>query len=244
MTIETSNRHFDAPPDEAEMTPGDYVMIAVSDSGAGMSEEILPRVFEPFFTTKEVGKGTGLGLSMVYGFVKQSGGHVGISSTPDEGTTVRIWLPRHQGAGAPEGSGWAGGAPEARPERRQRPAESDQYAGGGGRPARARLYRRDSCASYRLPGDRGGGRPRALALLQRPENRIALLFTDVVMPTFSGRELADRARALRPDLKILYTSGYARDAITHDGRLEPGVALIPKPFTYQALADKIAKVLE
>ncbi len=246
LTIETANARLDAdqPPEDVEMTPGDYVMIAVTDSGAGMSAEVLERVFEPFFTTKEVGKGTGLGLSMVYGFVKQSGGHVSLSSEPGKGTTVRIWLPRHENIGATaeerpgpkSGSeGESGDAPgKARSRENVLVVEDDPHV---------RAYTVEVLRELGYGVFEAADGPSALSLLERRQDEIALLFTDVVMPTFSGRELADRARELRPELKILYTSGYAHDAITHGGRLDPGVALIAKPFTFQALADKIAEVL-
>jgi CheY-like chemotaxis protein len=247
LTIETANARFDDdhPPKDVEMAPGDYVMIAVTDSGAGMSQEVLERVFEPFFTTKEVGKGTGLGLSMVYGFVKQSGGHVGISSSPGEGTTVRLWLPRHGGDEAEADDGAAASRKESGDETSAAPdrprvkenvlvVEDDPHV---------RAYTVEVLRELGYGVFEASDGPSALGLLKGRKNRIGLLFTDVVMPTISGRELADRARELRPELKILYTSGYSHDAITHGGRLDPGVALIAKPFTFQALADKIAEVL-
>jgi CheY-like chemotaxis protein len=211
-------------------------VVCVTDTGCGMSEETRARVFEPFFTTKEVGRGTGLGLSMVYGFIKQSGGHVQIDSEPGQGTSVKLYLP------------WL-----------EREAEHDPDA-----PYRTELQESlreetvlvaeddDDVRTYTVECLRGLGYrvleahdgASALRLLERQEGPVQLLFTDVVMPGMSGRELADRAREIHPGLQILFTSGYTRDAIASGGRLEAGITIIPKPFTYAGLASKVRDVLE
>jgi PAS domain S-box-containing protein len=238
LTIETANAWLDEQyaATHAELTPGGYVVISVTDTGHGMSKQVAARAFDPYFTTKEVGKGTGLGLSMVYGFVKQSGGHIKIYSEPGEGTAVKIYLPRHMsGLEAEEER-----APRFEPDRRPRAetilvVEDDEQL---------REHTAEMLAElgYRVLHATDG--VEALRLMEREDRRIDLLFTDVVMPNMSGRQLADRALARQPGLKILYTSGYTRNAIVHGGRLDPGIAMIPKPFTYQSLAQKIADVLD
>ncbi|WP_374943067.1 response regulator [Sphingomonas sp.] len=236
LTIETANarldEHYGAA--HAEVTPGNYTVIAVTDTGAGMAKETLARVFEPFFTTKEVGKGTGLGLSQVYGFVKQSGGHVKVYSEPGDGTTVKLYLPRLMG--------------EAEPDEEQAHAAAERSARGQTilvveDDEDVRAYTVDILRElgYRIVQAHDG--PSALATIERDTDGIDLLFTDVVMPGMSGSELADQARALRPGLKVLYTSGYTRNSIVHGGRLDKGVEMIAKPFTFQALAEKIGDVL-
>ncbi|MGQ7793181.1 PAS domain-containing protein [Faunimonas sp. B44] len=237
LTIETANTRIDEAyaATHAEVAPGQYVVICVSDNGHGMSRETAARVFEPFFTTKEPGKGTGLGLSMVYGFVKQSGGHVKIYSEPGHGTTVKIYLPRltreHQEAEAvpasmvPEGSG----------EETILVVEDDDDV----RSYSSAILRE---LGYRVIAAQDG--PAALRLLGR-ERRVDLLFTDVVLPGgMTGADLARAAAVVRPDLKVLFTTGYARDAIVHNGRLEAGVQLITKPFTYADLAVKVRDALD
>jgi PAS domain S-box-containing protein len=238
LTIETANANLDKQysATHAEVAPGDYVVIAVTDTGLGMSRETLARVFDPFFTTKEVGKGTGLGLSMVYGFVKQSGGHVKIYSEPGEGTTVRIYLPRMLRDGeAREETSYGAEATSAKASRTILVVEDD----GDVRSYTVEIIRE---LGYRVLEAHDG--PAALRLLKREDLRIDLLFTDVVMPGMSGRELADKAREIQPDLLVLYTSGYTRNSIVHGGRLDSGVEMIAKPFTYQSLSAKIAEVID
>ncbi|HTL14869.1 MAG TPA: ATP-binding protein, partial [Thermomonas sp.] len=218
-----------------DVAPGQYVMVAVSDTGHGIRPELLARVFEPFFTTKDVGKGTGLGLAMVYGFAKQSQGHVAIYSEVERGTTVRLYLPRLPAAHA---QGAAGA--EARG-----PAQS-----GDGElvllvedDPMVRTFASAQVASlgYRVLEAATG--PEALDLV-RAHPEVALLFTDVVMPGgMSGRQLADEARALRPGLPVLYTSGYTENAIVHHGRLDAGVLLLGKPYLRAELADKLRQAL-
>ncbi len=236
LTIGTANVTLDEAYARAEegAIPGEYVMIAVADSGGGMSKETVERAFEPFFTTKEVGQGTGLGLSQVYGFVKQSGGHVKIESALGAGTTVRLYLPRHEGEPARQGG--------ARPRR--------EMAATGGETVLLvedeDAVRRHCAGMLRELGyrvlDARDGRTALGLLAAEPE--IRLLFTDVGLPgDFNGRELADAALKLRPALKVLFTTGYARDAIVHEGRLDPGIEVLLKPFTRAALAPKVREIL-
>jgi CheY-like chemotaxis protein len=197
---------------------------------------VLAHVFEPFFTTKEVGRGTGLGLSMVYGFVKQSGGHVKIYSEEGEGTTVKIYLPRllRDAVAEDEQAALIAGASPSRHESILVAEDDDDV-----RAYTVEILRE---IGYHVLEAHDG--PAALRLLARAETKVDLLFTDVVMPEMSGRELAEQARQLRPGLKVLYTSGYTRNAIVHNGRLDLGVEMLPKPFTFRALAEKVRDMLE
>jgi PAS domain S-box-containing protein len=238
LTIETANTHLDRAyvAQNAEVTAGQYVVICVSDTGAGMDEETVSRAFEPFFTTKEVGKGTGLGLSMVYGFVKQSGGHLKIYSERGEGTTVKIYLPRLIGHAAEEEEAEEAFAPEGAREETILVCEDDDDV----RTYSVEVLRE---LGYRVLEAHDG--PSALRLLERQEGRVDLLFTDVVLPGgMTGAVLAQQARELRPDLKVLFTTGYARNAIVHHGRLDPGVELITKPFSYSDLANRVRDLLD
>lgn len=237
LTIETANAHLDDAYSSAqeELTPGQYVMIAVSDTGTGMTEEVAARAFEPFFTTKESGQGTGLGLSQVYGFVRQSGGHVRIYSEQNEGTTVKIYLPRFLDQ---ERKGIDQIKPSTIPiaigEEVILVVEDDE----GVRANTTTMLHELGYLVLEAPDG-----PSALRILEgRPD--IAMLFTDVGLPGgLNGRQLADRARSLRPDLRVLFTSGYARNAIVHQGRLDPGVELLSKPFTLTQLATKVRQIL-
>ena len=184
LTIETANTRLDEQYSaaHAEVAPGNYIVIAVTDTGTGMSKETLARAFDPFFTTKEVGKGTGLGLSMVYGFVKQSGGHVKIYSEPNEGTTVKIYLPRVVNADEPDESSEAAGVDHVRREQRVLVVEDDDDV----RAYTVEILRE---LGYRVLEAHDG--PSAIRLLERQEQPVDLLFTDIVMPGLSGRELAE-----------------------------------------------------
>jgi signal transduction histidine kinase len=238
VTIETSNAHFDEDyaARNAGAVPGQYVAFCVSDTGTGMDEATLDRVFEPFFTTKDVGRGTGLGLSMVYGFVKQSGGHIKIYSEIGQGTTVRIYLPRYFGALEPEREPARAEAPEGSPDETVLVCEDDDDV----RAYTVGILRE---LGYRVLEAHDGAA--ALRLLQRQEGKVDLLFTDVVLPGgMTGADVAAEARRLRGDLKILFTTGYARNAIVHHGRLDPGVELITKPFSHAALAARIRDILD
>jgi signal transduction histidine kinase/DNA-binding response OmpR family regulator len=237
LTIETANARLDEEYSaaHAEVAPGSYVVIAITDTGEGMSKETVARVFDPFFTTKEVGKGTGLGLSMVYGFVKQSGGHVKIYSEPGVGTTVKVYLPRLMSGEEAQNEPAQHGIDRAVREHTILLVEDDDDV----RAYTVEILRE---LGYRVLEAHDG--PSALRLMERQDTVIDLLFTDVVMPGMSGRELAEAAREHRSDLKVLYTSGYTRNAIMHGGRLDSGVEMIAKPFTYQGLAEKIREVLD
>ena len=236
LTIETANSLLDEAYAAAheDVRPGQYVLVAVSDTGTGMSKDVAERAFEPFFTTKDVGQGTGLGLPQVYGFVKQSGGHVKIYSEPGEGTTVKLYLPRLLATEAEKD--------DAAPEPTPASATGETILVVEDDPD-VRSYGADILRNlgYRVVEAPAG--PAALRLIEE-EPEIRLLFTDVGLPGgFNGRQLADEARRRRPDLKVLFTTGYARNAIVHQGRLDPGVELIVKPFTAASLASKVRQVL-
>jgi CheY-like chemotaxis protein/anti-sigma regulatory factor (Ser/Thr protein kinase) len=237
LTIETANAELDQGYAEThpEVVPGAYVVICVTDTGPGMPPEVIDRAFEPFFTTKGAGKGTGLGLSQVYGFVRQSGGHVGIYSEMGVGTTVKIYLPRYLGEGASaRPAELQGGTPRAQPGEVILVVEDEDRV------------RRVSAESLRELGYTVLEAPRAEIALQllgeRPE--ITLLLTDIVMPEVDGRQLADRALVLRPDLPIVFMTGYTRNAIIHNGVVDAGINLLPKPFTMEQLARKLRAVLD
>jgi signal transduction histidine kinase len=236
LTIETGNMFLDESyaATHEEVTSGQYVTISVSDTGTGMSQEVRDKAFEPFFTTKETGQGTGLGLSQVYGFIKQSGGHCAIYSEPGQGTTVRLYLPRHFGAMEPATSPVSPRAGSGRGEMILL-VEDD---------ADVRTFAADLLRElgYEVLDAETGAE--ALGLLEQ-NAEVQLLFTDVALPGgMTGRQLADEAVRRRPGLKVLYTTGYARNAIVHQGRLDPGVELIVKPFTSAALASRIRQLLD
>ena len=236
LTIETRNTHLDEAyaAQRLDVQPGDYAVLSVTDTGAGIAPEHLAMVFEPFFTTKDVGKGTGLGLAMVYGFIKQSGGHVAIYSEVGEGTTVRIYLPRQLGQGAPELQDTASGSIVGGRERVLL-VEDDTSV---------RDYARGQLEAlgYEVLEEASG--PAALDVLRGPEH-VDLLFTDVVMPGgMSGKQLAEQALQLRPGLRILFSSGYAENAIAHQGRLDPGVRLLVKPYRRADLSRAVREVLD
>ncbi|MEG3151233.1 PAS domain-containing protein [Sphingomonas sp. ZT3P38] len=237
LTIDASNIRVGAEDQDvpAGISAGHYVVIAITDTGCGMTAETLAQVFDPFFTTKEVGKGTGLGLSMVYGFTKQSGGHVHVDSAPEKGTRVCLYLPRSAGEAADDPVATDGALVRGSHTETILVVEDDDDV----RAYTVEILRE---VGYRVIEASNGNV--ALQLLEQQKRSIHLLMTDVVMPTMSGRELASAARASLPDLKVLFTSGYPRDAIMRDGRLEPGVDLLAKPFTYLSLAAKVRELLE
>jgi signal transduction histidine kinase/DNA-binding response OmpR family regulator len=236
LTIETANTLLDEAysATDSEVTPGQYAMIAISDTGAGMPREVLERAFEPFYTTKDVGKGTGLGLSMVYGFVKQSGGHVLLYSEPGQGTTVKLYFPRFRGALEQDRAAARVGAPESMTDETVLVVEDNDDV---------RSYSVSILTELGYNVLEAGDAEMGLAIAREP-GRIDLLFTDVVLPGRSGRALADEVRAFRPELKILFTTGYSRNAIVHQGRLDAGVNLITKPFSYDQLAQRLRDVLD
>ncbi len=234
FTIVLRNRVLDAQDVQAlaDIAPGEYVMLAVSDSGAGMSEDVRALAFEPFFTTKPVGEGTGLGLSMAYGFVKQSGGHIALTSTPGHGTTVEILLPRSSEREMP------------------RPLPVIESAAGGKETilvveddaeVRLTVVGTLSGLGYRVIDAADGASAQALI---DGGARVDLLFTDVVMPgPVSSTELAAHARRVLPDVAVLFTSGYTRNALLDNGRLQAGVQLLSKPYQRGQLAQKIRETL-
>ena len=236
LTIEAANVFLDdAYAAEAEITPGQYVGIFVSDTGTGMSSEIIGKAFEPFFTTKGVGKGTGLGLSQVYGFIKQSGGHVKIYSETGAGSTVKLYLPRHI---EPSARGEADPAAQATPQGRGETilvVEDDPDV----RSFTIEMLRE---LGYTVLATTDG--QSALRTLDA-HREIVLLFTDIGLPGgMNGRQLADEALRRRTQLKVLFTSGYARNAIVHHGRLDPGVELLSKPFTFATLGTRVRRLLD
>ena len=235
LTIETSNAYLDDEycREHEGILPGQYILVAITDSGAGMSAETIDRAFEPFFTTKEAGKGTGLGLSQVYGFMKQSGGHVKIYSEPGEGTTIKLYLPRREGnelviSGDDDLNSERGGGETILI------VEDDdgvrQYASEILRDLNYQVIEAKDSAT-------------ALRLLDA-DKKFDLLLTDVVLPGKNGRELANEVERRRPGTKIIFMTGYSRNAIVHHGRLDRGIELIPKPLTERVLARKIRQVLD
>jgi len=236
LRISTADVPIDAAEAErfGEVQPGAFLRIEVSDRGAGMSPEVAARAVEPFFTTKPLGQGTGLGLSMVFGFIKQSGGHMTIDSAPGRGTTIMLYLPLAAGAAEPEPQPHARG-PFATGSERVLYVEDDSFV-------RRTVVEMLKGLGYRVATAADG--PEALRLLESGEE-VDLLFTDVVMPGgLGGRELADAAWKLRPGLRVLFTSGYTEDAIVHHGRLGSGASLLGKPFRLAELAAKLREVLD
>jgi signal transduction histidine kinase/CheY-like chemotaxis protein len=236
LTIEAVNTYLD---DNyvrfnPEIAPGQFVAISITDTGSGMTPEVMAHVFEPFFTTKSTGQGTGLGLAQVYGFVRQSGGNVKIYSEPGEGTMVKIYVPRLVSKGAAD----------------ELPPVEPVYGSGG----ETILVVEDDPAvldyvtevltdlHYRvLQASEGAS---AVKILQSDANNIDLLLTDVIMPGISGRIVAEEARRLKPGIKVLFMTGYSQNAIVHQGRLDQGVHLIQKPVTPPELANRVRRLLD
>jgi PAS domain S-box-containing protein len=237
ITIEATNIFADEEycRTNPELAPGQYVLICVSDTGGGMPPDVLSRAFEPFFTTKEPGQGTGLGLSQVYGFIKQSGGHLKIYSEVDQGTTIKIYLPRHVSHADEE-------------------LEPDDGIVGTGEPGETILVVEDDpdLRSYLAEVLRGleyhvlvaQHASSALAVLEDPGRRVDLLLTDIIMPGMNGRELGRRAQQLRPELRVLHMTGYSRNAVMHQGRLEEGVEYLQKPIAQSHLAFRVRDILD
>ena len=236
LTIETANVELDAiyAREHHPAEPGRYVMLAVSDTGQGMSEETQARIFEPFYTTKEVGKGTGLGLSMVYGIVKQSGGYIWVYSEPDHGTTFKIYLPRVDQRAEDM-------AEERRPANVQRGTETILLVEDDAQLRQLTSSVLSHCG-YRVLV--AGGTEEGIALCQANHRNIRLLVTDVVMPGMNGRQLADQVLKISPKIRVLYVSGYTSNAIVHYGVLDEGLWFLPKPFSLAALIAKVREILD
>ncbi|MBM3543688.1 MAG: response regulator [Alphaproteobacteria bacterium] len=242
LTIETANTYLDDAYVRrfGDIDAGQYAVLCVTDTGQGISEEILDQVFEPFFTTKSQGEGSGLGLAMVHGFVKQSGGHVRIYSEAGQGTTVKIYLPR-AAAAAEERAVPAGRSenefvplPRAKPNEVVLLVEDNEGV---------RRYAKEILEEINYWVIEASSAEEALrAVAKKP--RIDLLFTDVVLPGASGRELANRIKQIYPHVPVLYTTGYTRNAIVHQGRLDPHIHLLTKPYTQQDLARKARELLD
>jgi CheY-like chemotaxis protein len=238
LSIETRNVVIDAVrAREIDLPPGDYILITVADSGEGMVPQVMAQAFDPFFTTKAVGKGTGLGLSQVFGFVRQSGGHVKIYSELGYGTSVKIYLPRFEGE------------VEAAPARLGGPRGEDQR--GDPREivmvvedeARVRNYSVEALRELGYTVLHASSGLEALRLIDEGQD-LSLLFTDVVMPEMTGLQLAEQAVRRLPNLRVLFTTGYTRDAIRRSGMLDPGSTLLSKPFGLDQLAERVRAVLD
>ena len=210
-------------------------MISVSDSGVGMPAEVIERAFDPFYTTKGVGKGTGLGLSQVFGFLKQSKGHVKIYSEVGHGTTIKLYLPRYSGTDT---------TIEAAVRREALPVgTADEIVLVVEDEAGVRHVSVDALRELGYTVIQAASPNEALQQLA-VQPHVTLMFTDIVMPDMTGRQLAEKALEQRPDLKVLYTTGYTRNSIVHNGVLDPGTAFLAKPFTIEQLAAKIREVLD
>jgi CheY-like chemotaxis protein len=237
LTIETANAHLDSAyaARARDVRPGQYVCICVSDTGSGMDKEIMDRVFEPFFTTKPIGQGTGLGLSMVYGFARQSDGYAKVYSEVGQGSTVKIYLPRYRGPAADED-----------PPEQLAPMDLPAQLGEVVLVVEDEAAVRDLVVEvlrelgYRALEAADG--TSALKILEG-DARVDLLVTDVGLPGLNGRQLADAARQARPDLRILFMTGYAANAAISGGFLEPGMEMITKPFAIDALAQRIRQMV-
>ena len=237
LTIELANMVLDEDyaRGHAEVMPGDYATLAVSDTGCGMTPDVVARVFEPFFTTKPEGAGTGLGLAMVFGFVKQSGGHVRITSEPGEGTTVRLYLPRPAGGVLPAPAAARGPVELPRGSATVLVVEDDPAV----REIATAIL---GDLGYRVVEAADG--EEALRAFGAHMAGVDLLLTDLVLPgRLRWREVAERITAMRPGVRVLYMSGYTENSIVHNGRLDEGVQIIAKPFKREQLARKVAEVL-
>ena len=235
LTIETSNAHLDDhyAAEHINVPAGQYVLLAVSDTGVGMTKEQISKAFEPFFTTKSVGLGTGLGLAQVYGFLSQSGGHARIYSEVGHGTTVKLYFPRHLGALPSEPTR----SPEMVPLGTYNETILVVEDQSGVRQLTSQGLRE---LGYTVL--EAGGADAALAIL-RSRDDVGLLFTDVVMPNMDGRRLADEALKLHPGIKVLFTTGFTRNAIIHGGTIDPNTNFIAKPFKLEELARKVREAL-
>jgi len=234
LTIETSNADLDQryASSHPDVVPGQYILIAVTDSGSGMTPDVIARAFDPFFTTKSMGHGSGLGLSQVYGFIKQSGGLVKIYSEIGEGTTIKLYLPRFVGEAEKSDPSASGHVPVSKFNETVLVVEDEESV---------RSITVDMLTELGYRVLQAEGAIASLKILDaHPE--VTLLFTDVVMPDVNGRKLADEAKKRRPDLSVLFTTGYTRNAIVHNGVLDAGVHLIVKPFAMETLAQKLEEI--
>jgi nitrogen-specific signal transduction histidine kinase/ActR/RegA family two-component response regulator len=236
LTIRTANANLDVAYTQAhaELRPGPYAMLAVSDTGIGMDEATKAHIFEPFFTTKGPGKGTGLGLATVFGIVKQSNGHIAVDSEPGRGTTFKVLLPVVEGVVSSD---------ESHPGQKASPYGSETILVTEDEPA-VRALARHSLQMHGYTVIEAGQGDKALQIAAGYEGTIDLLLTDVVMPVMSGRELARRLTTMRPRVKVLYLSGYADDVVVRHGVLRAETAFLNKPFTPSSLAAKVREVLD
>jgi signal transduction histidine kinase/CheY-like chemotaxis protein len=236
LTVETANVHVEqAYALEYELQIGQYVVISVSDTGTGMTPEVMSKAFEPFFTTKGIGKGSGLGLSQAFGFASQSGGHLKVYSEVGHGTTFKLYLPRYFGKAAERVN-----APARHALRQGRFEEIIMVVEDEDR---MRAVASEILRELGYTVIHAANGPEALALINAGQD-VTLLFTDIVMPEMSGRVLADLAVKKLPHLKVIYTTGYTRNAVVHNGTLDPGTNFLPKPYSIEELSGKIADVLD
>jgi CheY-like chemotaxis protein len=234
LTIATANARLDSvTADTPALEPGDYICIDVTDSGVGMSTEVAARAFDPFFTTKPIGQGTGLGLSMIYGFARQSNGHVTIDSRIGQGTSIKLYLPRHRGDIAAENASAVRAAEHAATGETVLVVEDEPVVRGV-------ILEMLHDQGYRTLEAVDG--PSGLRIL-RTNQRIDLVVTDVGLPGMNGRQLADQAREIRPGLKILFMTGYAESVAISDGFLQPGMEMITKPFELDNLSRLICAMI-
>jgi len=237
ITIETANSWVDETTGaDREMTPGQYVAICVTDTGHGMTPEVISRAFDPFFTTKPAGKGTGLGLSMIYGFARQSNGQARIYSEVGEGTTVKIYLPRHRGK--------APGEQDEEAKVQLPRAEAGETVLIVDDEPTVRMLIGDTLNELGYTGIEAADATSGLKVLES-DAKIDLLITDVGLPGgMNGKEMAEKAREKRPDLKVLFITGYAQNAAISNGKLEPGMHVLSKPFAMEKLASRIRQMIE
>jgi len=237
LVVETANVDLDENyfrEQGLDETPGSYVMLAISDTGSGMNKETRDHIFDPFFTTKEIGKGTGLGLSTVYGIIKQNNGFIWVYSVPGQGTTFKIYLPKLK--------------EDAEAEEKERIPVGDL---NGSETVfivedddKLRNLTRKILERYGYSALEAENGEDALRFSEEYEGQIDLILTDVVMPKMSGKELAEQLKSLRPEIKVVYMSGYTGNAIVHHGILPPWLNFLEKPFTPECLARKVREVLD